>query len=82
MDNTFILYTVLDTKANRFGPIFEAVNDAVAARQYMKVIDKIDVRFHNEYELYKIGEFNNVTGTILPVNPAEKLNIPYNKEEV
>jgi len=58
------MYSVRDKAAEQFGPIFEAINDAVAVRQFKILLAKVDVRFKEEYMLYKIGSFDKETGNI------------------
>lgn len=50
------MYSIYDKVADDFGPVFEAVNDAVAMRQYNIVCQKVD--YPNDYELVHIGSFN------------------------
>lgn len=81
MDNEFLLYSVFDTMAKRFGPIFEAVTDEVAARQFIKMMDKVDVRFQPEYELFRVAKFNNVSGLVLPEVHPERVFVAYYMQE-
>ena len=85
MDNLCFLYSIQDKTANRFGPLFEAINDDVAARLYIQQINKVNEQFRDEYALYKVGEYNTLTGFITPENYPKKLELPYNysmKKEV
>jgi len=47
------LYVIKDKVADELGPIFEAKNDAVAARNYRSVLKK--AAFPTDYILLKVG---------------------------
>jgi len=49
------LYTILDTVANEYGPVFEAGNHGVAKRAFRQMLSK-EVTHPDEYSLYCIGE--------------------------
>lgn len=82
MDNLVNLYSINDTAANRFGPLFEAVNDQVAARSYLKIVEKVEKQFRGEYVLYRIGQFDSLTGMIISETIPEKVVVSYNFTEV
>lgn len=75
MESMFILYSVFDTMAKKFGPVFEAVNDEVAARQYSLMLDKVDKRFKKDYVLYRIGNFDFVSGMLEGQSGPIEVNI-------
>lgn len=56
------LYTVYDRIAQQYGPIYEAVNEAVAIRAYVVMMK--DTEFPDDYELWKVGYHNKVTGKL------------------
>ena len=62
----FDLYTVRDLLADEHGPIFQAKNKAVAERNYHQLLEKQKLNAE-EYELVKIGEFDNETGVLTTV---------------
>lgn len=49
------IYTVFDKAAEEAGPLFVAVNDAVASRQYRQLLK--DTPEPSEYELYCVGTY-------------------------
>ena len=61
------IYSIQDKTAERFGPIFEAVNDAVASRQCGNIMQKIPPEYREEYKLCRIGSINPFTGIITPL---------------
>ncbi|QXP07860.1 MAG: nonstructural protein [Arizlama microvirus] len=64
MESLNRLYSIKDTKAGRFGPLFEAINEAVAFRQFSQIMEKIPPRFKQEYELYFMGTIDMVSGEL------------------
>lgn len=57
------LYTIKDTIADEFGPLFQAKNDGVASRQFKHLLQREDLDFNNnEYLLYCVGEWNTEDG--------------------
>jgi hypothetical protein len=58
------LYSVLDTVAEEYGPLFEAVNENVAKRSFMQLSKKV----HNpdDYVLCQFGIFDTDHGVIYP----------------
>jgi len=80
MENVTKLYSILDRTAEMLGPIFEAVNDGVAVRNYSNVIAKTQQEYRNDYALCRLGEFNSKTGEIIPEFPPKMVDIPYKKE--
>lgn len=60
------LYSILDTVAKEFGPIFHAKNDGVALRNlhaFFLQNKQVDPR---EHVLYQLGIFNAESGQITP----------------
>lgn len=55
------IYSVKDTVAKEFGPVFESKNDDVAKRQFKKLIESNPVE-PKEFELYKVAAFDHDTG--------------------
>lgn len=76
MEKFIYVYSVFDNLAKRFGPLFEAINDEVATRSYIMMMDKVDERFKSEYSLHKIGKFDNNTGIFLPEDQPIKILVP------
>lgn len=68
-DNVINLYSITDQAAERFGPLFEAVNDRVASRQAITILTKVPDQFRSEYQLCKMGMYNQKTGEIAPCGP-------------
>lgn len=76
MENVTRIYSVYDMGAEMYGPFFESVNDSVAARNYLMLMKKIDERFHKDYKLFYMGEYNQKTGEILPESPPVEVFVP------
>ena len=62
------LYSVCDTVAKEFGPIYCCKNDEVAKRAYHELIKDVPSPF--DYDLYLLGMFDTDTGTITSFNPS------------
>lgn len=62
------LYSIVDTVAEEFGPIFHAKNDGVAIRNYRNFLKDNPTVNPLEVELVKVGEFNTAadSGEIFP----------------
>lgn len=73
------VYSVKDTVANEFGPIWQAVNDGVAKRQFRHILDSTKgVRF-DDFELWRLAEFYKDSGEIVVDKPQV---VMYGFEEV
>lgn len=48
------IYVINDRLANENGPVFQAVNDAVALRQFTQVLEK--TKYPEDYKLFCVGE--------------------------
>ena len=74
------LYTLYDKVAEEAGPLFQAKNDQVAARQSLSILAQVSDS--NDFDLLKVGEFSTsgqieVFGhapvvVVLPRKEAEK----------
>ena len=49
------LYSIRDDLAGQWGPVFEAVNDSVALREYARIMSKVDQK--SDYRLIRLGSF-------------------------
>lgn len=65
------LYTVYDIIAQEAGPVYEAVNNGVALRNYNSMLEKLDESVRGEYKLYMIGSRDTNTMKIIPIDPQE-----------
>lgn len=65
------LYSVKDLVAEKFGPVFTAVNDGVAVRQFTGLLKQVD--YVGEYVLYCVAEFDDEHGSIKAVNGDDGL---------
>lgn len=63
------LYSVYDTVAQEYGPLFEAISDDVAQRSYYELI--VNSRFASEYNLVKKAKYCKVFGEIDTSEPAK-----------
>lgn len=50
------IYTIYDKVAEQSGPVFQAINDAVAQRQFRHVIEQPGV-VADDFQLWCIGEY-------------------------
>lgn len=68
------VYSFQDIKAQTFGNPFYAVNNQTAIRILSGVLyanDSYIARFPEDYKLYKIGEFDDSTGRLIPLELLE-----------
>lgn len=54
-----ILYTIFDRVAEEAGPVFEAVNDGVAMRNFWNLLKEVPAYQHGDYRLYRLGFFDH-----------------------
>lgn len=60
------IYSIYDKTAEEFGPLFTAVNDGVAIREYKNV--GIPEALKDEYELHCVGTYDSKEGLVLPID--------------
>lgn len=58
------IYTVYDKVAEEAGPLFQAVNDGIALRNYRNM--QIPESLKNDYSLHRIGTYDTVSMEIVP----------------
>ena len=65
---TIKLYSIFDTVAEQYGPLFQAANVDVANRSFKNLIERPEngVTDPSEYELHYIGEFDYESGDLEP----------------
>lgn len=54
---TFGIYTIYDSQADQYGPLFEAKNDAVALRKCRNEFKNVPGL--SDYSLFKVGTFDD-----------------------
>lgn len=59
------LYSIYDMAAEKYAPIFEAINNQVAIRQFKNVMERVPNNSKNDFVLYLLGSFNYDTGVIV-----------------
>ena len=64
MSKTIYLYSIYDSVAEEFGPIFEAVNEAVALRAKKGLLKQVDPSMLAEFDLFCVGEYEIVEGEV------------------
>ena len=67
------LYSVFDSVAEEFGPIYSCKNDEVAKRAFHELIK--DSSSSLDYDLYFLGTFNTDTGFIDSVTLPVRVNL-------
>lgn len=65
------LYTILDTVAEDFGPIFQAPNHATARRNYKNLLVSVPGTIKEDYQLFHIGYFDTSLGIMTQREPKE-----------
>lgn len=66
------LYSVFDSVAKEYGPLFYCKNGEVAQRAFHELID--GTSSPSDYELSYLGTFDTEIGTIDPVTLADRFN--------
>lgn len=74
------LYTVFDKVAEEAGPVFTAVNDGVAIRSYVKILNQ--AADPNDYQLLHIGEYNTKSAAVAPGSPVRVVHVVIDKERM
>lgn len=69
---TYNLYTIYDRLAEDAGPIFCAKNNAVALRQYNRLLDEY-LSDQSHFKLYLLGIFNTESMQILVIAEPEEV---------
>jgi hypothetical protein len=70
-----LLYVIYDVLAEECGPIFEAKNDAVAARQYRNVMASRKAGDQAEYQLHCVGDIDELQMAITPCRPSRRVEV-------
>ena len=66
------LYSIYDKKSGLMSPLFSAENDFIARRAFFRSADSGDLAvFPEDFDLYKIGDFNLHSGELKGIIPAE-----------
>lgn len=69
-----ILISVFDKKARRYGPPQPFDHVTQALRSYLAFArqkpDAMQVQFCEDYDIYEVGQFDEVTGVVTPTVPA------------
>jgi hypothetical protein len=80
MTETMGIYTIYDKTAGTYGPIMKHENELVAVRTFKQATRGMHDDDKKDYELRYIGQFSNVTGTLIPAD-APKPVMGYEYEE-
>lgn len=60
----FNLYSIYDSVAEEFGPVFCSKNVGVAVRQFKAMMEGLPSSTHDDYKLVELGSFDMSTGAI------------------
>lgn len=73
------LYSVYDSVAEEYGPLFQAKNDDVALRNVIQMFTDMNVSIASleSFHLYHVGDFDSELGSFASVNPNEEIAIDY-----
>lgn len=66
-----LIFTIYDEKAHAYLPPFVMHNDAMAIRVFGDCLNSNDHQFAkhpHDYSLYRVGEFDDSSGTVNPTN--------------
>lgn len=73
------LYSVYDSVSKRFTPVFFQVNDAVALRTFGNMCKDSSHDFGRnpkDYKLYRVGFFNDLSGTLANASTEHDSPVP------
>lgn len=70
----FGVYTIYDKVAQQCGPLFQAVTDGVAKRQYMQII-RSDVVAPDDFELRRLALFDETKCELSPQVPYHVVHV-------
>lgn len=56
------LYSMRDKVADLYGPVFQAVNDAIAVRNVVHMLEKVKAYDRPSFQLYRLGTFDDMLG--------------------
>lgn len=78
------MYAIYDKVAMEYGPNFEAVNNGVASRQFVSLLNKENAVVHpDDYSLVHLGYFVRGEGTIfIQINDVPQIlstEVPYSE---
>ena len=66
------LYSIYDKKSGLMSPLFSAENDFIARRAFFRSAGSGDLAaFPEDFDLYKVGEFDLHTGQVKDVTPSK-----------
>lgn len=71
-----IIFSIYDSKAEAYLQPFFGKTNATAIRQFQDAVQKSDTQFNQhagDYTLFAIGEFDENSGSIAPLNANVKL---------
>lgn len=69
------IYTLYDTVAEESGPLFEAINDATAARSAAHVLK--DVESPDDYKLICVGKVERYGQAVLLTSDDREINVSF-----
>lgn len=69
------IYTLYDTVSEEAGPLFEAVNDATAARSAAYVLKNVEVP--DDYKLICVGKVERSGQTVLLTSDDREINVSF-----
>jgi hypothetical protein len=65
----FTVYSVLDSVAGEYSPLFQAVNDGVALRSFKSMMSSVDNV--SDYRLYSLGTIDSSNGCLVVSDARE-----------
>lgn len=72
----FNLYSIYDEGAQAYGPVFQAVNRAVAIRNTVHFLEKVKPYDRSSFSLIELGTFHEETGEIVSNIQAVNFDMP------
>lgn len=69
------LYVIYDVLAEECGPVFQAVNDKVAARAYYGLVGPLSIAARKDYQLWLVGSIDILTGEVVGSTGVLVINV-------
>lgn len=69
------VYSVFDKVACLYGPLFQAVNDAIACRNVVHMLEKVKPYDRPSFELHRMGLFYDDTGVFIVEDLPTKIDV-------
>lgn len=71
------LYSVYDKVGEIYSPVYQAVNDGVARRSFLKLVTDLESWDRDSFVLYRVGSFDDFEGSIAISENREIIEVDF-----